>query len=45
VYCGAVLLFGVFPRDEFAMLQMLGAKVLQKLGFKRFFPQTDAKAA
>jgi O-antigen/teichoic acid export membrane protein len=45
VYCGAVLLLGVFPRDEFAMLQMLGTKILQKLGLKRFFPQTDAKAA
>ncbi len=45
VYCGAVLLFGVFPREEFARLQELGAKILHKLGIKRALTHTDAKAA
>ncbi len=45
IYVGAVVLLGVFPREEFGMLQMLGFKVLQKFGFKRFLPQPDVNAA
>jgi len=42
IYVGASLLLGVLPREELEMLQMVGAKVLQKFGLKRFLPQTDA---
>lgn len=45
VYVGAVLLLGVFPREEFAMLQMIGAKILSKFGFKRALQQADANMA
>lgn len=41
-YIGAVLLLGVFPREELAMLQMVGAKILYKFGIKLAIPQADA---
>ncbi len=42
VYVGAVVLLGVFPREDFAMLQLVGAKVLSKFGFKRALQPADA---
>jgi O-antigen/teichoic acid export membrane protein len=42
-YCGAVLLLGVFPREEFETLQMIGGKFLSKVGLNRLLPQTGTK--
>lgn len=39
VYVGASLLLGVLPREELAVLQMVGAKLLSKAGIKRALPQ------
>lgn len=43
VYFGAVLVLGVLPREELAMLQMIGAKLLSKVGIKRALSRVDAK--
>lgn len=42
VYAGAVLLLGVFPREDFGMLNMVATKILHKVGIKRALPQADA---
>lgn len=44
VYVGASLLLGVLPRDELEMLQMIGAKILNKAGIKRALPQAETRA-
>jgi hypothetical protein len=45
VYIGAVLLLGVLPREELAMLQMIGVKILHKVGIKRVLRQKKASVA